>query len=542
MSPPTTNEQLHLAELSKYKERLAESLKREDLLVQENRYLRELYERSPLGYQSLDAEGHFIEINQAWLDILGYSKDEVIGQNFGDFIGHEWQQQFKENFPKFKAIGEILGFEFEMIKKDGSVLTVNLDGRIGKNSEGEFQQTYCIIKDITPQREAEKEQKKLQVQLLQSQKMESIGRLAGGIAHDFNNMLTAIIGHTELAKIHSDETQQIYSRLESIEDAAHRSAALVSQLLAFARKQTIAPQTISINKCVKDIQSMLLRLIGEDITLENKLAENLSSVRIDPTQIDQMLTNLCINARDAIEDGGTIFIETKNINFEPHYTAQNPNITTSKYVQLSVSDDGAGMDNSTLDQIFEPFFTTKHHGKGTGLGLSSVYGIVKQNNGFINTYSEKGIGTTFKIFLPCYSIAPTQQITKAEHIPQGNGENILFVEDETAILNIGQEMLTQLGYNVLIAPTPNEAIRIIKTYDATIDLLITDVVMPEMNGKQLAEQFARLIPHGKCLFTSGYTGNIIAHHGILGDDVNFLQKPFSSKDLAIAVHQVLTLK
>ncbi|BHH84711.1 hypothetical protein LA52FAK_30000 [Desulforhopalus sp. 52FAK] len=529
-----------LAELDESKKLLQEAKIREDQLKQETVYLRELYERSPLGYQSLDEAGRLIETNQAWLDILGYEREEVIGQSFGDFLGEEWKELYKQNFPKLKAVGEILGFEFEMIKKDGSVLTVNLDGRVGKNTLGEFQQTYCIIKDITQQVKAKEEQKKLQEQLLQSQKLESIGQFAGGIAHDFNNMLTAIIGHAELAKIHTKEEHQVYARLDSIEDVAHRSAALVSQLLAFARKQTIDPKTLNLNDCVTTIHNLLKRVIGEDITLNTNLGKDLWSVKIDPSQVDQILTNLCVNARDAINGVGTIIVETKNVTFEPKNTVHPPHLTAGKYVQLSVSDNGAGMDEATIQQIFEPFFTTKEQGRGTGLGLSSVYGIVQQNRGFINTYSEPDIGSTFKIFLPCDKKKSESAHYKLTEPPLGNGEIILLVEDEETILEVGKDMLRQLGYKVFCALSPSQALDLVQDSNSPeFDLLITDVVMPEMNGKELANRLCSLVPQCKCLFTSGYTEDIIAHNGILEKDVHFLQKPFSSTELATVVSEIL---
>lgn len=520
----------------------ADLKKKVNHLQQENRYLRELYDRSPLGYQSLDENGCLIETNKAWLDILGYSRDEVIGQDFGKFLGTKWQTHYRENFPKLKAIGEVLGFEFEMIKKDGTILMVNLDGRTGKNNKGEFQQTYCIIKDITRQKNDEKIQKRLQEDLHQAQKMESIGRLAGGIAHDFNNMLTAIIGHAELAKLHCESGQPVHSRLESIENAAHRSAALVNQLLAFARKQTITPQTVDLNKCVTQVWEMLSKVLGENISLINNPANDIWSVRLDPSQIDQILTNLCVNARDAITGPGKITLETKNIILEPDYPIHNSAVTPGKYVQLSVSDDGEGMDTSTLDHIFEPFFTTKPPGAGTGLGLSCVYGIVQQNDGFITVHSECDAGTTVNIFLPCHEGTTSEQILKDEEIPVGHGESILFVEDEEAILAVGKEMLSHLGYKVITASSPKQALRIVQEQQNTLNLLITDVIMPEMNGRDLADSIRTIIPKLPCLFISGYTEDIITHRGMLDKTINYLQKPFSPKDIAKAVRQTLSQK
>lgn len=534
------NEKEILARLAEQNKLIADLKQKEHNLAQENRYLRELYDRSPLGYQSLDENGCLIETNKAWLEILGYSRAEVIGHNFGDFLGEKWRTHYKENFPTLKAVGEILGFEFEMVKKDGSTLMVNLDGRVGTNHRGEFQQTYCIIKDITRQKHDEEILQSLQQELHQAQKMESIGRLAGGIAHDFNNMLTAIIGHVELAKLHCKPELPVHSRLDSIENAAHRSAALVNQLLAFARKQTIVPQVINLNECVTQVWDMLAKVLGEDISLVNIPANNIWKIKIDPSQVDQILTNLCVNARDAIVDTGTITLETKNIILEPDYIAHNPSVTPGKYVQLSVSDDGEGMETSTLNHIFEPFYTTKPAGVGTGLGLSSVYGVVQQNGGLITVSSEYGVGTTFNIFLPCQEETTSKHIVENLDLPTGNGERILFVEDEEAILAIGEEMLSILGYQVVTASSPKQALSAVQDQHMKFDLLITDVIMPEMNGQELADSLKHITPEMPCLFISGYTKNIIANRGMLDETINYLQKPFSSKDIAKAVHQALT--
>ena len=316
------------------------------------------------------------------------------------------------------------------------------------------------IRDITERKRAEEEKDKLQAQLLQAQKMESVGRLAGGVAHDFNNMLSAILGHAELAMMRCTPSEPIHAHLKVIEDSAHRSADLTRQLLAFARKQTVAPKVLDINDTVSGMLKMLLRLIGEDIDLVWMPGAGLWQVKIDPSQIDQLLANLCVNARDAIAGVGKVTIETENIAFDEAYCAVHPGFACGEYVMLAVSDDGCGMDKEVLDHIFEPFFTTKEVGKGTGLGLATVYGIVKQNEGFINVYSEPDKGTTFKIYLPRFvgeAMEPTAESTA--ETPKGHGETVLLVEDEPVILDVSREMLEQLGYTVLIAGTPGEALR-----------------------------------------------------------------------------------
>ena len=396
------------------------------------------------------------------------------------------------------------------------------------------------IRDITERKRAEEEKDALQVQLLQAQKMESVGRLAGGVAHDFNNMLSAIIGHAELAMMKSSPSELTRSNLKAIVDSAYRSADLTKQLLAFARKQTVAPKIINVNEAVAGMLKMLLRLIGEDIEVVWKPKTGLWPVKIDPTQIDQILANLCINARDAITGVGKVDIETANIAIDEAYCAFHLGFVCGDYVMLAVSDDGCGMSKEVLDHIFEPFFTTKDVGKGTGLGLATLYGIVKQNNGFINVYSEPDKGTTFKIYLPRFVgefMEPAAERTA--ETPKGHGETMLLVEDEPVILDVSREMLEQLGYVVMIASTPGEALCIARDHAAEIQMLITDVVMPEMNGRDLANLIGDIKPGLKCLFISGYTANVIAHHGILDPGIHFIQKPFSMEHLAAKVREVL---
>ncbi len=314
-------------------------------------------------------------------------------------------------------------------------------------------------------------------------------------------------------------------------------------MLAFARKQTIIPVVLDLNQTVESMLKMLRRLIGEDIDLAWLPEAGLCPVKMDPVQVDQILANLCVNARDAIADVGKVTIETGNAVFDETYCADHAGFVAGEYVLLAVSDDGCGMDKETLDQIFEPFFTSKGVGQGTGLGLSTVYGIVKQNNGFINVYSEPGKGTTFRIYLPRYAgqAVDTQQ-EKAAEIPLSRGETVLVVEDEPALLTMDKMMLEKLGYRVLAAGTPGEAIRLAEEHAGEIHLLITDVVMPEMNGRDLAERLQSLYPGMKILFMSGYTADVIAHRGVLDEGVNFIQKPFSMKDLAVKVREALREK
>ena len=404
------------------------------------------------------------------------------------------------------------------------------------------QQAYdrLLVREDDERKRTEIERNVLQAQLQQAQKMESVGRLAGGVAHDFNNMLTVILGNVALAIEQIDPAQPIHTDLEEIRKAANRSADLTRQLLAFARKQVVTPKVLDLNETVPGIIKMLERLIGEDISLKWLPEANLWLVKVDPSQIDQILANLCINARDAIAGGGNIAIETGNSIFDEDYCAAHAGYVPGEYVRISVSDNGHGIDKETLAHIFEPFFTTKGAGKGTGLGLATVYGAVKQNNGFINVYSEPGTGTTFTIYLPRHEGGAGQERAAGAAIPHVRGhETILLVEDEPHILKLTTRILKRQGYDVLTAVSPGEAVRLASEYDGVIHLLLTDVVMPEMNGRDLAKGLQSRYRSLKVLFMSGYTANIIVHQGVLDQGVHFIQKPFAVDDLATKVRGVL---
>ena len=394
--------------------------------------------------------------------------------------------------------------------------------------------------DITERKRAEEEGERLQEQLIQARKMESVGRLAGGVAHDFNNMLGVILGHADLALGRLKDVRQLHKDLTAIREAAERSADLTRQLLAFARKQAVSPRVIDLNDTVEGMFKMLRRLIGEEVDLVWLAGKDLWPVKMDPGQIDQLMVNLCINARDAIAGVGTITIATANAAFDAEYCDSHLESEPGDYVLLVVSDNGCGMDNETRARAFEPFFTTKGVGKGTGLGLATVYGIVKQNNGFIHVTSEPDRGTTFEICFPRYTgeDGPTAKESK-EAIPAGRHETILLVEDEPAMLAMTSSMLEQQGYSVLTAATPRGAIDLARRQAGRIDLLLTDVVMPEMNGRDLANSLLLIDPDLKCVFMSGYTANTIAHHNILESNVIFLQKPFSMDELAAKIREAL---
>jgi PAS domain S-box-containing protein len=406
-----------------------------------------------------------------------------------------------------------------------------LDGRMVK---------LQIASDVTTIKEMEAERNRIGEQLKQAQKMESVGRLAGGVAHDFNNMLGAILGYTELGMMGVSPTDPIHAILNDIQKAAQRSADLTRQLLAFARKQTVTPQVLDLNETVEGMLNMLRQLIGENIDLDWLPGKDLGPVRMDPSQIEQLLANLCVNARDAINDTGNITVRTHAATLDETDCTKHVGPSPGEYVLLTVSDNGCGMDAETLTHLFEPFFTTKEIGKGTGLGLATVYGMVKQNNGFIDVSSQPDQGTTFRIYLPLHA-AETGRKTKKDvtQLAARGNETILLVEDEPMILDIAVKILTRQGYTVMAAATPGEAIRLARESADEIHLLMTDVVMPEMNGRELAENLLSVYPNIKRLFMSGYTADVIAHHGVLDKGVQFIQKPFSVQTLAAKVREVL---
>jgi len=521
-------------------------------LIQAGRQAEKTIEKSEQKFRSfvenandvlftLTPTGVFTYISPQWHDFTGYELNETIGQPFLPFVHAEDVSECLAFLQKVIESGERQsGIEFRVLIKDGAHQWYTVNASRSKDPDTGMDILVGIGRDISTQKRAEEEKVKLESQLQQAHKMESVGRLAGGVAHDFNNMLSVILGHAELGLMHLDPTHPVCADLKEISKTAERSADLTRQLLAFARKQTVMPKIIDLNEAVTSMLKMLQRLIGEDIKLVWQPAPDQCQVKIDPSQIDQILANLCVNARDAIADTGRITIETGTSSIDADYCAANPEATPGDYVRLVVSDDGRGMDRETLTHIFEPFYTTKEMGKGTGLGLATVYGAVKQNNGFINIYSEPGKGTSFAIHLPHYAgeTVRKQAEDTAQPVPRGQ-ETILLVEDEAAILNITAIMLEKQGYTVLKADSPGLAMELAREHHGAIHLLMTDVIMPEMNGRDLARNILSLHPGMKRLFMSGYTADVIAHHGVLDTGVHFIQKPFSLPNMATKVREVL---
>ncbi len=473
--------------------------------------------------------------------MYGYSAQEAIGRNLVDLIiPPEMRDGVRQAMQQMEATGEAVpASELSLTRKDGSRVSVFSSHAI-VNMPGRPQELFCIDIDLTERERAEAEKDKLESQLRQAQKMESVGRLAGGVAHDFNNMLMGIMSYTDLCRDALPADHPIRGYLDEIAAASQRSADLTRQLLAFARKQTIAPRVLDLDAAVEGMLKLLHRLIGENINLVWKPGAGLWPVRVDPSQVDQILANLCVNARDAIAGVGTIVIETANTRIDQSFCDEHAGAVSGECVLLTVSDDGCGMAPQTLEKLFEPFFTTKETGKGTGLGLAMVYGIVKQNNGFIDVHSELGRGTTFRIYLPRFTgDIPRAPASSRADAPCGRGETVLLVEDEKALRVTCGLFLGALGYKVLVAESPDVALTVAAGHAGGIDLLLTDVIMPGMNGRDMAERLLGSRPGIRCLFMSGYADSVMAAQGVLEAGKHFIQKPFSREDLARKVRAVL---
>lgn len=514
----------------------------EEALAESGAHLRTLLNTIPDLVWFKDTKGVYLSCNTRFERFIGMKEHNIIRKTDYDFFDKEKADFFRKHDAAAIESGKPnINEEVITYAEDGHIELLETIKTPVYSPTGKLIGVLGIARDITERKRAEDERQKLLNQLYQARKIDAIGRLAGGVAHDFNNMLTVIIGRSELARMTLSPTDPVYNDLCDIEAVGKRSADLTRQLLAFARKQNITPEILDLNETIENMLKMLRRLIGEGVNMIWRPSSGLWHVKMDPAQIDQLLANLVINARDALKDHlGEIIIETGNSNIDASFSEIDASFLPGEYVCLTVSDNGCGMDNQTLENIFEPFFTTKDLGKGTGLGLSTIYGIVKQNNGFIHVKSELGQGSSFQIYLPRFSGHPMSSTEKTnEKTSMGGIEAILLVEDEPEILNVSRIILEKLGYEVFPFSKPGEALAFLETYTGNIHLLMTDVVMPEMNGHELSIRLQSRFPDIKRLFMSGYTADVIAHHGVIEEGVDFIQKPFSMKGLALKVREVL---
>jgi PAS domain S-box-containing protein len=513
--------------------RLAELALRES-----QRFLADLVENSGALVFVKDRDGHYQLINRAWESVTGLRRDQVLGKTDEMLFPAADAELFRHNDLEVMTSGATLEREETLQSPEGPrhFISIKFPLRAG---DGQVTGVCGMTTEISERKRAEAEREKLQAQLTHAQKMESVGRLAGGVAHDFNNMLQAILGNAELAAADLPPGSPVRESIDEIRESAQRSIQLTRQLLAFARRQTIAPKVLDLNATVSSMWRMLQRLIGEDIDLRWAPGADAGTVRMDPSQLDQILANLCVNARDAIVGTGRVSIATAHVVLGGGSLAGQPDVVPGDYVMLSVSDDGRGMDAETRGHLFEPFFTTKEVGKGTGLGLATVFGIVKQNGGYIDVDSQPGLGTTFKLYLPRASAELPREPVAPPAVVLSGAETILLVEDEAQILDLARRILTQSGYTVLAALSPDEALALAEQHRGDIQLLVTDVVMPGMNGKALRDELKRRRPDLRCLFMSGYAADVLAPHGVLEEGVSFLHKPFTPHALKQKVREVL---
>jgi two-component system, cell cycle sensor histidine kinase and response regulator CckA len=505
----------------------------EEALRQSEELYRSLVETSPEAIVLFGLDGRIRMANRQALATFGYDAAEMIGRDRMDLHAPESRETGGDNWEAILETGRTAHVECHMVRKDASVLDAEINAALIVDGQGKPQAILKVIRDVS-------DRKRLEGQFLQAQKMEAVGRLAGGVAHDFNNMLCVINGYAEMLLSDPGQGQQAQAALEEVLKAGGRAASLTRQLLAFSRQQVIAPRVLDLNAVVADVGTMLRRLIGEDVELTTVLDPSLRRVKADPAQVEQVLMNLAVNSRDAMPRGGKVTIETANVELDEAFARTHHVGRPGYYVLLAVSDTGCGMDEATKAHVFEPFFTTKGLGKGTGLGLATVYGVVKQAGGYVYVYSEPGRGTAFKIYLPSVEETAPEGAPHAG-LPEGprGGETILLAEDEEAVRTVTRLFLQQHGYTVLETGDGDEALRVGGEHEGRIDLLISDVVMPGLGGRELADQLTALRSELRVLYLSGYTDDAVVRHGVLEAETAFLQKPFGSGDLARKVREVL---
>ena len=509
------------------RKRAAEALRRSEASF------RSVVEDAPYGIYRSNLAGELLLVNPALEKMLGHeTPNELLHTNLADHI-YRYAEEHRKITEIVLRERNFKDVETEWKRKDGALITVRCSGWAVKDETGQVAYVEVFAEDVTERRALER-------QLRMAQKMEAVGRLSGGIAHDFNNLLGVIIGYSQVMKRMLGATHPAFEHAEEIEKASQRAVSLTRQLLAFSRQQVLEPVVLNLNTLVTDMEKMLPRLIGEDIDLHIALDPAIGQVKADPGQIEQVLMNLAVNARDAMPDGGKLTVETANVELDLAYTRRHPGSRTGSYVMLRVVDTGTGIDPEIQAQIFEPFFTTKERDKGTGLGLATVYGVVKQSGGYIAVDSEKGKGASFSVYLPRLA----QSVAAADTIPEApvnlaGSETILLVEDADPLRKLAHMFLSEGGYNVLTAANGAEALEVARQHRGTIHLLLTDVVMPGINGRVLAERLGPLHPSMKVLYMSGYTDSFIAGHGVLEPGTHLLHKPFTQEGLARKVRELL---
>jgi two-component system, cell cycle sensor histidine kinase and response regulator CckA len=505
----------------------------EEALRESESGYRSIIQEAPYGICRCTVGGSFTLVNRALVRMLAFdSASDLLGLNIGTDI-FEDSRDHSNFIEQLHSQNNIEGVETLWKQRGGTSIIVRLAGRAVRDAHGQIAYFEVIAEDIS-------ERRQLELQLRQSQKMQAIGQLAGGVAHDFNNLLTVVKGHIELILNTMPLTDPLFPRLDQVQKAANRASSLTRQLLAFSRLQVLQPQVLDLNGIVSGMIQMLSRIIGEHIELVFRPGGILGRVKADAGQLEQVLLNLVVNARDAMPNGGQLTIETENVELDDSYSQLHSVAKPGAYVMLAVSDTGCGMDASTQARIFEPFFTTKEPGKGTGLGLATVYGVVKQSDGYIWVYSEPGQGTTFKIYLPLAAdIVEAPKVQAATPAPVRGSETILLVEDEESVRNLVADFLKTTGHTVLEASDGEEAVRLAKAHSNKIDLLVSDVVMPKLSGRELWNDLRKRLPKLKVLFISGYTDDSVVRHGVIDGDVAFLQKPFTMRALAAKIREVL---
>jgi len=516
---------------SRVRERTAELQKANDDLYHSNAMRNAVMSCSPLSIWAVDLNGNITFWNAAAERTFGWSAAEVMGKPV-PVIPEDFKGEYQEWLQRFHLGLSVAGLERTRQKKDGSKIDVSIWTAALRDASGHVIGTIFVDNDVT-------EHKRLEEQFRQSQKLEAVGRLAGGVAHDFNNLLTVILGYVEMILLEPENSPSIQDSAREVQYAANRASTLTAQLLAFSRRQISQPKVLHLNDVVEHSLKMLRRVIGEDVEIAAHLDPDLRAVKVDPSQIDQLLVNLVVNSRDAMPHGGALTIETRNVILDDTYAGRHIGVSPGPYAMLAVSDTGGGMTPEVRDRIFEPFFTTKEAGRGTGLGLSIVYGIVKQNGGEILVYSEPGQGTTFKVYFPIAEEA--EDVLAAENGANelGGHETILLCEDETSIRKLVRSLLVKKGYHVLEAESPLRAVEIAREYAEPIHLLLTDVVMPQMSGFELARELAETRPSMKVLYTSGYTDNRLSGTWVMEPGAPFLQKPFTASSLGKKVREAL---